>query len=138
MPKEKAGIIELNAAPGLRMHAFPTEGKPRDVGGAIIEMLYPNGQNGRIPIIAITGTNGKTTVTKMISHILAAATNLTVGTTTTGGIYINGEQIVEGDTTGPVSAKTILGDKSIEIAVLETARAESCGAVLVTIGRTSA
>ena len=121
VPKEKGGVIELNAAPGLRMHTFPSEGKPRDVGGAIIEMLYPNGQNGRIPIISITGTNGKTTVTRMISHILNDE-NRNVGTTTSTGIYLNGELLVKGDTTGPISAKTILGDKAVDVAVLETAR----------------
>jgi cyanophycin synthetase len=121
VPKEKGGVIEINAAPGLRMHTFPSEGKPRDVGGAIVEMLYPNEQNGRIPIISITGTNGKTTVTRMISHILSE-TGLNVGMTTTDGIYLGGEQIAFGDTTGPISAKTILGDKAVEIAVLETAR----------------
>jgi cyanophycin synthetase len=121
MPKEKGGIIELNAAPGLRMHAFPSEGKPRDVGGAIVEMLYPEGKNARIPIISITGTNGKTTVTRMISHILSE-NGQTVGTTTTEGIFLNNEQIAKGDTTGPISAKTILGDPAVEIAVLETAR----------------
>jgi cyanophycin synthetase len=120
-PLEKGGIIELNAAPGLRMHTFPSEGAPRDVGGAIVEMLYPNGENGRIPIFAITGTNGKTTVTRMISHVLQG-TSKTVGTTTTDGIYLSGKEITKGDTTGPVSAKTILGDPAVEIAVLETAR----------------
>jgi cyanophycin synthetase len=103
------------------MHTFPSEGKPRDVGGAIIEMLYPNGQNGRIPIISITGTNGKTTVTRMISHILNDG-NRTVGMTTSTGIHLNGELIVKGDTTGPISARTILGDKAVDVAVLETAR----------------
>jgi cyanophycin synthetase len=121
MPKAKGGVIELNAAPGLRMHTFPSEGKPRDVGEAIVEMLYPNMAPARIPIISITGTNGKTTVTRMISHILSE-TGWNVGTTTTDGIFLNNEQIAEGDTTGPVSAKTILGDKAVEIAVLETAR----------------
>jgi cyanophycin synthetase len=118
---QRGGVIELNAAPGLRMHTFPSEGKPRDVGGAIIEMLYPEGKTGRIPIISVTGTNGKTTVTRMISHILKE-NNLNVGTTTTDGIYLNGEEITRGDTTGPVSARTILSDRSVEVAVLETAR----------------
>jgi cyanophycin synthetase len=121
LDKQKGGVIELNAAPGLRMHTFPNAGKPRDVGGAIVEMLYPNNAPALIPIIAITGTNGKTTVTRMISHVLQEK-NLNVGTTTTDGIYINDETITEGDTTGPVSAKTILGDKAIDVAVLETAR----------------
>lgn len=121
MPKEKGGIIEVNAVPGLRMHTHPSQGKPRDVGGAIVEMLYPHGKAARIPIIAITGTNGKTTVTRMISHILSES-GLTVGTTTTDGIFINGAEIVKGDTTGPISAKTILSDRAVEVAVLETAR----------------
>jgi cyanophycin synthetase len=121
MHKNKGGVIEINAAPGLRMHTFPSEGKPRDVGGAIIEMLYPNGNPARIPIISITGTNGKTTTTRMIAHILNDGKR-TVGMTTSTGIHINGELIVQGDTTGPISARTILGDKSINVAVLETAR----------------
>ena len=121
VPKEKGGIIEVNAAPGLRMHAFPSEGKPRDVGGAIIEMLYPNDAPSRIPIVAITGTNGKTTVTRMTAHILLE-TKLNVGATTTDGILFNGESIVFGDTTGPVSAGKILSDRAVDIAVLETAR----------------
>jgi cyanophycin synthetase len=120
-PKRKGGVIEINAAPGLRMHAFPSEGKPRDVGARIVEMLYPKGSEARIPIISITGTNGKTTVTRMISHVLSKS-GAAVGTTTTDGIFLNGEEIVKGDTTGPVSAKTILGDRAVEVAVLETAR----------------
>ena len=92
MPEEKGGIIEIKAAPDLRMHIFPSEGKPRDVGGAIIEMLYPQGKNSRIPIVSVTGTNGKTTVTRMISHILNDG-NRNVGATTSTGIYLNGEQI---------------------------------------------
>lgn len=121
MPKKKGGVIEINAAPGLRMHAFPSEGTARNVGDAIVEMLYPNNSTARIPIISITGTNGKTTVTRMISHILAES-GAQVGTTTTDGIFLNGQEIVKGDTTGPVSAKTILGDRAVEVAVLETAR----------------
>jgi len=97
------------------------EGKPRDVGGAIVEMLYPNNAPSRIPIVAITGTNGKTTVTRMTAHILLE-TGLNIGATTTDGILFNGESIAFGDTTGPSSAKTILGDKAVDIAVLETAR----------------
>jgi cyanophycin synthetase len=121
LPQERGGIIEINAAPGLRMHLHPSEGESRDVGRAIIEMLYPNNASSRIPIIAVTGTNGKTTVTRMISHILGT-TGRNIGTTTTDGIMINGESIVFGDTTGPASARTILSDKLVDIAVLETAR----------------
>lgn len=121
MPEEKGGVIEINAVPGLRMHTSPSAGKSRDVGGAIVEMLYPGKSDGRIPIISITGTNGKTTVTRMISHILRQ-TGLNVGMTTTDGIYFNGAQIAKGDTTGPVSAKNVLGDRAVEVAVLETAR----------------
>jgi cyanophycin synthetase len=115
------GIIELNAAPGLRMHLHPTEGKPRDVGRAIVDMMFPRGSNGRIPVFAITGTNGKTTVTRMIGHILSLA-GRAVGMTTTDGIYLKGERIARGDMTGPASAGTILGSRDVEVAVLETAR----------------
>jgi cyanophycin synthetase len=119
--RQGGGIIELNAAPGLRMHLYPGEGQPRDVGGAIIEMLYPEGSDGRIPILSVTGTNGKTTVTRMIGHVLSQA-GQQVGMTTTDGIYFGGRRIVEGDTTGPHSARTILTDPAVEVAVLETAR----------------
>ncbi|HKG20993.1 MAG TPA: cyanophycin synthetase [Blastocatellia bacterium] len=115
------GVIEANAAPGLRMHLFPNEGEPRDVGAAIVEGIYPEGSPARIPIISITGTNGKTTVTRMIGHALQEA-GLTVGMTTTDGIWLGGEPIIEGDTTGPISARTVLSDSSVEVAVLETAR----------------
>jgi cyanophycin synthetase len=119
--KPGSGIVEVNAAPGLRMHVAPSEGASRQVGEAIIEMLYPAPTDGRIPIISITGTNGKTTITRMIGHVLTTA-GWNVGMTTTDGIYLNGQRIVKGDTTGPQSARTVLGDPSVEIAVLETAR----------------
>jgi cyanophycin synthetase len=115
------GVIEVNAAPGLRMHQHPGEGRPRDVGEAVVEMLYPEGTPSRIPVVSITGTNGKTTVTRMLSHIMTES-GFRTGTTTTDGIYLDGELIVKGDTTGPVSAQTVLEDKSVEVAVLETAR----------------
>jgi cyanophycin synthetase len=121
LTKGAGGIIELNASPGLRMHIYPSEGRPRDVGGAIVDMMYPKGTSARIPIISITGTNGKTTVTRMIGHALSES-GQTVGMTTTDGIYIAGQRIVEGDTTGPHSARTVLADPAVEAAVLETAR----------------
>ncbi|HKQ93375.1 MAG TPA: cyanophycin synthetase [Blastocatellia bacterium] len=120
-PGPDNGVIEVNAAPGLRMHFSPSEGRSRDVGAAVIDMLYPDGATGRIPIISITGTNGKTTITRMVAHALSEK-GMTVGMATTDGIYIGGELVVEGDTTGPTSAQTVLSDPSVEIAVLETAR----------------
>ncbi|HEX8129385.1 MAG TPA: cyanophycin synthetase [Pyrinomonadaceae bacterium] len=114
------GFIEANAAPGLRMHTAPTQGQPRDVGGAIIDMLYPRDAPARIPIISITGTNGKTTVTRMIGHILEEM-HWSVGMTTTDGIHIGGELVARGDTTGPHSARVVLSDPTVELAVLETA-----------------
>lgn len=118
---ERGGVIEVNAAPGLRMHLHPSEGTPRDVGGAIVQMLYPDGENGRVPLIAITGTNGKTTVTRMVAHAVAGA-GAVAGVTTTDGIWIGGREIVRGDTTGPSSARMVLSDPTVEVAVLETAR----------------
>ncbi len=120
-PGPDNGVIEVNAAPGLRMHVAPSEGHSRDVGAAIVDMLYPGGATGRIPIISITGTNGKTTITRMVAHAFSQK-GMVVGMATTDGIYIGGELVVEGDTTGPISAQAVLSDPSVEIAVLETAR----------------
>jgi cyanophycin synthetase len=117
----RGGIVEINAAPGIRMHHHPTEGQARDVGKAIVEMMYPEGSDGRIPLISITGTNGKTTVTRMVAHMLGS-TGRTVGMTTTEGISIGGEEIATGDMTGPWSAGVVLSDPTVDIAVLETAR----------------
>lgn len=114
-------VIEVNAAPGIRMHHYPTEGRPREVAGAIVDHLFPAGNDGRIPIVAITGTNGKTTVTRMVSRMLAQK-GLRVGTTTTDGVLIGGRLVWPGDNTGPRSARMILSDPSVEAAVLETAR----------------
>jgi cyanophycin synthetase len=121
LPEQGGAIVEVNAAPGLRMHIAPTEGQPRDVGGPIVESLYPNHAPSRIPIIAITGTNGKTTVTRLIAHMYETARKV-VGMTSTEGIYIAGEQIVTGDCSGPQSARTVLLHPRVEVAVLETAR----------------
>ncbi len=115
------GICEVNAGPGFRMHVAPSEGTPRDVARPVIDMLFPKGAPTRIPIAAITGTNGKTTTSRMLAHILKLH-GYTVGLTSTDGIYIDGQLSVEGDMTGPQSARMILRDPSVDAAVMETAR----------------
>jgi cyanophycin synthetase len=115
------GIVEVNAAPGFRMHVAPTEGRPRDVAGPVIDMLFPRGTPYRIPIAAITGTNGKTTTTRMVGHILKIA-GYNVGMTTTDGVYIDGVLTLRGDMTGPFSSQLVLRDPTVNAAVLETAR----------------
>jgi cyanophycin synthetase len=114
-------ICEVNAAPGFRMHMAPSEGKPRDVASKVIEMLFPEKAPSSIPIAAITGTNGKTTTSRLLAHIHKLA-GKRVGLTTTDGIYIDGQRTVEGDMTGPTSARIVLSDPQVEVAVLETAR----------------
>ncbi len=115
------GICEVNAGPGFRMHVAPSEGTPRDVAGPVIDMLFPPDRPSRIPIAAITGTNGKTTTARMLAHILKLS-GRTVGLTSTDGVYIDGKLSVPGDMTGPVSAQMILRDPSVDVAVMETAR----------------
>jgi len=115
------GIVEVNAAPGFRMHVAPSEGKPRDVAGKVIDMLFPPSLPKRIPIAGITGTNGKTTTSRMLAHILKSAGHV-VGMTSTDGVYVDGQLSVKGDMTGPVSSQIVLRDPSVDIAVLETAR----------------
>jgi cyanophycin synthetase len=115
------GVIEVNAAPGFRMHLAPSEGIGRNVAEPVIDMLFPPGTPSRVPIFSITGTNGKTTVTRLIAHVLKGS-GLTVGFTTTDGTYIQNQQIVQGDNTGPVSAQLVLKDPTVQVAVLETAR----------------
>ena len=114
-------ICEVNAAPGFRMHVAPTEGTPRDPAGPVIDMLFPPGTPAQIPIAAITGTNGKTTVSRMLAHIHKMS-GATVGLCTTDGVYINGERTVVGDMTGPMGAQMVLRDPTVDLAVLETAR----------------
>ncbi len=116
-----AAICEINAAPGFRMHVAPSEGTPRDVAGAVMNMLFPANAPSRIPIISITGTNGKTTTARMVAHIYKLSGN-TVGLATTDGVYIDGNLSVKGDLTGPMAAQMILRDPTVDAAVLETAR----------------
>jgi cyanophycin synthetase len=119
--EDGGAVIEVNAAPGIRMHYYPAIGKQRDVAKDIVDMLFPEGSKHNMPLISITGTNGKTTTTRMISKILQEK-GYTVGMTSTGGVYINDNCIMKGDTTGYQSARMILTDKRIDAAVLETAR----------------
>ncbi len=115
------GIVEVNAAPGFRMHVAPSEGEPRDVAVKVIDMLFPPGKDARIPIAAITGTNGKTTTSRMLAHILKTAGHIT-GMTSTDGVYIDGHLTVKGDMTGPTSAHIVLRDPTVDFAIMETAR----------------
>jgi cyanophycin synthetase len=115
------GICECNAAPGFRMHVAPSEGQPRDVAGKVMDMLFPVGTNARIPVAAITGTNGKTTTSRMLASIMKSAGFVT-GMTSTDGVYIDGHLTVKGDMTGPTSAQIVLRDPSVDFAIMETAR----------------
>lgn len=114
-------IVEVNAAPGFRMHVAPSEGQPRDVSGKVMDMLFPPGTQSRIPIAAITGTNGKTTTSRMMAHIMKSSGRI-VGMTSTDGVYVDGKLTVKGDMTGPASAQMVLRDPSVDFAVMETAR----------------
>ncbi|MBK7358501.1 MAG: cyanophycin synthetase [Saprospiraceae bacterium] len=114
-------VIEVNAGPGFRMHLAPAEGLPRNVAAPVIDMLYPPGKNSRIPIVAVTGTNGKTTTTRLIAH-MARMMGYTVGFTTTDGIYIQNHLMMQGDCSGPGSAEFVLKDPTVNFAVFETAR----------------
>ena len=118
---QRGGIVEVNAAPGLRMHINPSYGNGRDVGTAIIRNVFAKGDDGRIPVVAITGTNGKTTTVRLTSAILAES-GLRVGMTNTDGVYVNGRQIDDGDCSGPRSARNVLMHPDVDAAVLETAR----------------
>lgn len=116
-----AVIVEVNAAPGIRMHTHPTEGKPRNAAAPILDMLYPPGAESTIPIVAVTGTNGKTTTVRLIAHLFRNSGRM-VGFTTTDGVYIQNRMVMEGDMTGPFAANIILSNPTIDVGVLETAR----------------
>jgi len=121
LEEQGGGIVEVNAAPGLRMHLSPSFGKGRPVGEAVVDLLFPPGEDGRIPVVAVTGTNGKTTTVRLIAHLLASQ-GLTVGMTTTDGVYVAGRLIDDGDCSGPKSARNVLLHPEVEAAVFETAR----------------
>lgn len=121
LEEQNGGIVEVNAGPGLRMHIQPSEGKGQPVCEAIVEMLFPSGNNGRIPIVAVTGVNGKTTTTRLIAHIFHLA-GKRVGMTSTDGVYFNGRRVDDGDCSGPKSAKRVLMNPNLDAAILETAR----------------
>ncbi|MDF1485938.1 cyanophycin synthetase [Ramlibacter sp. H39-3-26] len=121
LEEQGGGIVEVNAAPGLRMHIAPSFGRGRAVGEAIIDNLFGHGSDGRVPVVAVTGTNGKTTVTRLIAHILGAS-GLGVGMTNTDGVYVGGRQIDSGDCSGPRSARNVLMHPEVDAAVFETAR----------------
>jgi cyanophycin synthetase len=118
---QHGGIVEVNAAPGLRMHLSPSYGKGRNVGEAMIAHLFKPNDDGRVPVVAVTGTNGKTTTTRLIAHLMATS-GLRVGMTNTDGVYVDGRQIDSGDCSGPKSARNVLMHPDVDAAVLETAR----------------
>lgn len=118
---QNGGIVEVNAAPGLRMHLSPSFGKPRPIGEAIVDTLFAEGDDGRIPVVAVTGTNGKTTTVRLIAHLLTAS-GLRTGMTNTDGVYIEGRRIDSGDCSGPRSARNVLLHPDVDAAVFETAR----------------
>jgi len=121
LEEQSGGIVEVNAAPGLRMHLSPSFGRPRNVGVPMVDALFPPGEDGRIPVVAVTGTNGKTTATRLVAHLLGAH-GLRVGMTNTDGVYVNGRQIDSGDCSGPKSARNVLFHPETDAAVLECAR----------------
>ncbi len=118
---QSGGVVEVNAAPGLRMHLSPSYGHARDVGKAVIDDMFGPGEDGRIPVVAVTGTNGKTTTVRLIAHLLASS-GLGVGMTNTDGVYVNGRQTDSGDCAGPRSARNVLAHPDVDAAVFETAR----------------
>lgn len=121
LEEQNGGIVEINAAPGLRMHLDPSYGKPRDVGKAVIEMMFPPGEDGRIPVVAVSGTNGKTTTVRLTAHLIGQ-TGKRIGMTLTDGVFVNGHCIDRGDCSGPKSARNVLMHPEVDAAVFEVAR----------------
>ena len=121
LEEQNGGVVEVNAAPGLRMHLNPSFGKGRNIGEAVMQQMFESQDDGRIPVVAVTGVNGKTTTTRLITHVLASQ-GLCVGMTNTDGVYIGGRQTDSGDCSGPKSARNVLAHPHVQAAVLETAR----------------
>jgi cyanophycin synthetase len=121
LPETGGAVLEVNAGPGFRMHLAPSEGLPRNVAASVVDMLFPPGAEARIPIVAVTGTNGKTTTTRLIAHMMRLK-GFKVGYTTTDGVYIQNRLLMQGDCTGPNSAEFVLKDPTVNFAVLECAR----------------
>jgi cyanophycin synthetase len=121
LEEQNGGVVEVNAAPGLRMHLSPSYGKGRNIGEAVMQLMFEPGDDGRIPVIAVTGVNGKTTTTRLITHVLTA-NGLCVGMTNTDGVFVDGRQTDSGDCSGPKSARNVLSHPHVQAAVLETAR----------------
>ena len=121
LEEQRGVIVEVNAGPGLRMHLHPSAGQPRPVAEAIVGSLFADGETGRIPIVAVTGVNGKTTTTRFIAHIIRG-TGRRVGMTCTEGVFVDGQRLQTGDCSGPQSAQSVLLNPHVDVAVLETAR----------------
>src|SRR5262249_55409915 len=121
LEEQRGAVVEVNAGPGLRMHLEPSSGQPRPVGEAVVGLLFPEGRTGRIPLVAVTGVNGKTTTTRLLAHLLRRPGRV-VGMTCTDGLYVDGRRIDKRDCSGPRSARAVLLNPMVDAAVLETAR----------------
>jgi cyanophycin synthetase len=121
LEEQNGGVVEVNAAPGLRMHLNPSFGKGRNIGTAVMDMMFESNDDGRIPVVSVSGVNGKTTTTRLIAHVLTTS-GLCVGMTNTDGVFVGGRQTDSGDCSGPKSARNVLAHPHVQAAVLETAR----------------